>query len=126
MGGRPRGRPRGGRPRRPARPKQPGDADRKDPAGKLKASGDRAKAAGAAATAPRGGAPAARGGRAVRALNPRKTPTNSRVRTAALAFGALAVVLGILGLTVNRAYLQPAVLTLLLAVLWGVRAITMH
>jgi hypothetical protein len=126
MGGRPRGRPRGDRPRPSARPKQPGEAASKDPAGKLKASGDRAKAAGAAGTARRDGAVAARGGRAVRALNPRKTPTNSRIRTAALAFGALAVVLGILGLTVNRAYLQPAVLTLLLAVLWGVRAITMR
>jgi hypothetical protein len=91
MGGRPRGRPRGDRPRQPARPK-----------------------------------PAGRGRRAARALNPRKTPTNSRIRIAALAFGALAVVLGMLGLTVNRAYLQPAVLTLLLAVLWGVRAITMR
>jgi hypothetical protein len=36
------------------------------------------------------------------------------------------VVLGILGLTVNRAYIQPAGLTLLLAVLWGVRALMMR
>jgi hypothetical protein len=60
------------------------------------------------------------------ALNPRKTPTTSRVGTAALLFGALGVVLGILGLTVNRAYIQPAGLTLLLAVLWGVRALMMR
>ena len=107
MGGRPRGRPRGDRPRQPARPKQPGRGARREPAGDAKATAGQRR-------------------RAVRALNPRKTPTNSRVRTAALAFGALAVALGVLGLTVNRAYLQPAVLTLLLAVLWGVRAITMR
>jgi hypothetical protein len=62
----------------------------------------------------------------VRALNPRKTPTRSRVRAAAIGFGVLGVVLGALGLTVDRGYLQPALLTLLLAVLWGVRALTMR
>lgn len=66
------------------------------------------------------------GARALRALNPRKAPTRSRVRTAALLFAGLAVVLGILGLTVNRGYLQPAVLLALLALLWGVRALIMR
>lgn len=64
--------------------------------------------------------------RGLSALNPRKAPTRSRVRTAALLFAALAIVLGILGLTVDRGYLQPAVLLALLALLWGVRALIMR
>jgi len=64
--------------------------------------------------------------RGLGALNPRKPPTRSRVRTAALLFAALAIVLGVLGLTVNTGYLQPAVLLAILALLWGVRALTMR
>jgi hypothetical protein len=64
--------------------------------------------------------------RVLRALNPRKTPTRSRVGTAALLFVALAVILGILGLTIDRSYLPPAALTAILAVLWGLRALTMR
>jgi hypothetical protein len=48
------------------------------------------------------------------------------VRIAALAFAGLAILLGILGLTVDRGYLQPAVLTAILALLWGARALTMR
>jgi hypothetical protein len=71
--------------------------------------------------------PAGRGGRALRALNPlKKAPTVSRVRIAAIGFAALGFVLGIIGTTVDPAYLKPAVLTLLLAVLWGVRGLTMR
>jgi hypothetical protein len=67
------------------------------------------------------------GGRhAMRALNPRKPPTRSRVRLAALVFAALAVVLGVLGVTVNTGYLRPAALLVILAVLWGVRGLTMR
>jgi hypothetical protein len=62
----------------------------------------------------------------MRALNPRRTQTISRVRIAAIGFAALGFVLGIVGTTVDRAYLKPAVLTLLLAVLWGVRALMMR
>jgi hypothetical protein len=61
-----------------------------------------------------------------RALNPRKPPTRSRVRLAALVFAGLAVVLGVVGYTVNAGYLRPAALLLLLALLWGVRALTMR
>jgi hypothetical protein len=61
-----------------------------------------------------------------RALNPRRPPTRSRTRLAALVFAGLAVVLGVIGLTVNGGYLRPAVLLLLLALLWGVRALTMR
>jgi hypothetical protein len=107
MGGRPRGRPRGDRPRQPARPKQPGAAPRKQPAGHEKTA-------------------AGRGGRAARALNPRRTATPVKVRLAAIVFAALGFVLGILGTTVDRNYLKPAVLTLLLAVLWGVRGLMMR
>jgi len=62
------------------------------------------------------------GQRVLRALNPRRLPTRTRTWRAVLAFAALAVVLGALGLWVNHAYLQPAILTAILAVLWGVRA----
>jgi hypothetical protein len=124
MGGRPRGRPRGDRPRRPARPKQSGQGARKGE-GQPKAAARGAGAAGAGAAGDGAARPSV-GARAARALNPRKTPTTSRVGTAALLFGALGVLLGILGLTVNRAYIQPAGLTLLLAVLWGVRALMMR
>jgi hypothetical protein len=61
-----------------------------------------------------------------RALNPRKAPTKSRTRLAALVFAGLAVVLGVIGFTVNSGYLRPAFLLLLLALLWGVRALTMR
>jgi hypothetical protein len=66
------------------------------------------------------------GSRGKRALNPRKTPTKSRTGIAALAFLGLAIVLGILGLTLNPAYLRPAVLVAILALLWGGRALTMR
>jgi hypothetical protein len=66
------------------------------------------------------------GSRAMRALNPRRTPTRSRTGIAALVFLGLAIVLGILGLTLNPVYLRPAVLTAILAVLWGARALTMR
>jgi hypothetical protein len=59
-------------------------------------------------------------------FTPRQPPSRGRVRLAALVFAGLAVVLGILGLTVNGGYLRPAVLLLILAVLWGVRALTMR
>jgi hypothetical protein len=62
----------------------------------------------------------------MRALNPRRTPTRPRTGIAALAFLGLATVLGILGLTLNPAYLRPAVLVAILAVLWGARALTMR
>jgi hypothetical protein len=70
------------------------------------------------------GEPARR--RAMRALNPRKPPTRSRVRLAALVFAALAIVLGVLGVTLDSGYLRPAVLLALLALLWGLRALTMR
>ncbi len=66
------------------------------------------------------------GRRALQWLNPRKMPTRSRVRNAAVVFAALALVLAVLGLAVDRAYLQPALLTAFLALLWGVRAATMR
>jgi hypothetical protein len=66
------------------------------------------------------------GSRVMRALNPRKTPTRSRTGVAALAFLGLTVVLAVLGLTLDAAYLRPAVLTALLGVLWGLRALTMR
>jgi multisubunit Na+/H+ antiporter MnhF subunit len=59
-------------------------------------------------------------------FNPRKTPTRSRVRAAAALFAALSLVLALLGLLLNRAYLQPALLTAILALLWGVRSATMR
>ncbi|HEX9344147.1 MAG TPA: hypothetical protein VF995_11100 [Actinomycetota bacterium] len=62
------------------------------------------------------------GQRVLRALNPRRLPTRARTWRAAAAFAALAVVLGALGFWVNHSYLQPATLTAILAVLWGVRA----
>jgi hypothetical protein len=65
-------------------------------------------------------------GRLGRLLNPRKTPTRSRVRAAAAMFAAFTVVLALLGLLLNRAYLQPALLTAILALLWGARAATMR
>src|SRR5262245_15111160 len=61
-----------------------------------------------------------------RALNPRKTPTRSRTRLAALVFAALAIVLGVVGFTLDRGYLPPAVLLALLALLWGLRGMTMR
>jgi len=61
-----------------------------------------------------------------RLLNPIKTPTKSRVRAAAALFAALSLVLVLLGLVLNRAYLQPALLTAILALLWGARAATMR
>jgi len=45
---------------------------------------------------------------------------------AALAFAGLAVVLGVVGLTIDRSYLPPAALLTLLALLWGLRALTMR
>jgi hypothetical protein len=66
------------------------------------------------------------GSRLTRALNPRRTPTRSRTGIAALAFLGLTIVLGALGLTLDAAYLRPAVLTALLAVLWGARALIMR
>jgi hypothetical protein len=68
----------------------------------------------------------AAGSRVMRALNPRKTPTKSRTGVAALAFLGLTVVLAVLGLALDAAYLRPAVLTALLALLWGLRALTMR
>ncbi len=82
---------------------------------------------GAGRRAPGGTGPGGPGGRrALWLLNPRKTPTKTRVRNAAALFAVLALVLGVLGLTLDRAYLQPALLTALLALLWGVRAATMR
>jgi hypothetical protein len=62
------------------------------------------------------------GRRVLRALNPRKAPTKGRTWRAVALFAALALALGALGLWVDRAYLQPALLTGLLALLWAVRA----
>lgn len=62
------------------------------------------------------------GRRVLRALNPRKAPTRARTWLAVALFAALAVVLAALGLWVDRAYLQPALLTAVLALLWAVRA----
>jgi hypothetical protein len=62
----------------------------------------------------------------MRALNPIKAPTRSRTSYMALAFLGLAVVLVVLGLTLDPAYLRPAVLLLILALLWGLRALTMR
>lgn len=76
---------------------------------------------------PTGGKPGEPAGlRAMRALNPRKPPTRSRVGLAALVFAVLAIVLSVLGVTLNGGYLRPAVLLALLALLWGVRALTMR
>jgi hypothetical protein len=41
-------------------------------------------------------------------------------------FAGLSLTLVMLGLVVSRAYLQPALLTALLALLWGARAATMR
>jgi hypothetical protein len=65
-------------------------------------------------------------GRLLALLNPSKTPTRSRVRAAAAMFAAFTVILALLGLLLNRAYLQPALLTAILALLWGARAATMR
>ena len=65
-------------------------------------------------------------GRLLALLNPSKTPTRSRVRAAAVLFGALSLVLVLLGLLLNRAYFQPALLTAILALLWGARSATMR
>jgi hypothetical protein len=59
-------------------------------------------------------------------MNPIKTPTRSRTGTAALAFLGLAVVLVVLGLTLDSAYLRPAVLLVILALVWGFRALIMR
>lgn len=59
-------------------------------------------------------------------LNPRKAPSRSRVRAAAAMFAVLTLVLVVLGLVVSRAYLQPALLTAILALLWGARSATMR
>jgi hypothetical protein len=48
------------------------------------------------------------------------------VGVAALLFLALAVLLGVLGLTIDPNYLPPAALTAMLALLWGLRALTMR
>ncbi|HZD02854.1 MAG TPA: hypothetical protein VFA46_22490 [Actinomycetes bacterium] len=64
--------------------------------------------------------------RLLRLLNPRKSPTRSRVGAAAAMFAGLSLTLVMLGLVVSRAYLQPALLTALLALLWGARAATMR
>jgi len=61
-----------------------------------------------------------------RALNPLKTPTRSRTRLAALVFAALAIFLGVVGFTFDRGYLRPALLLAVLALLWGLRAMTMR
>jgi hypothetical protein len=66
------------------------------------------------------------GQRVSRLLNPRKSPTKSRVRAAAVMFAVLSLILVVLGLAANRAYFQPALLTAILALLWGVRAATMR
>jgi hypothetical protein len=66
------------------------------------------------------------GSRGMRALNPIKTPTRSRTRNAALAFLGLGIVLTVLGLTLDSAYLRPAVLLAILALVWGFRALTMR
>jgi hypothetical protein len=50
----------------------------------------------------------------------------SRVRAAAAMFAALSLVLVVLGLLLNRAYFQPALLTAILALLWGARSATMR
>jgi hypothetical protein len=67
-----------------------------------------------------------RGQRLLRLLNPRKPPTRSRVAAAAAMFAGLTLVLVVLGLAASRAYFQPALLTALLALLWGARAATMR
>jgi len=59
-------------------------------------------------------------------LNPRKSPTKARVRAAAALFAVLSLVLVLLGLVASRAYFQPALLTAILALLWGARAATMR
>jgi hypothetical protein len=66
------------------------------------------------------------GRRLSRLLNPRKPPTRSRVGAAAAMFAGLSLILLLLGLLANRAYFQPALLTAILALLWGARAATMR
>jgi hypothetical protein len=94
--------------------------------------GRRSRARPRAATRPpaaagRPGAPPQSAGRRLLALlNPSKTPTKSRVRAAAALFAVLSLVLVLLGLLANRAYFQPALLTAILALLWGARAATMR
>ncbi len=70
--------------------------------------------------------PASLGRRVLQLLNPRKSPTKARVRAAAALFAVLSLVLVLLGLVANRAYFQPALLTAILALLWGARAATMR
>jgi len=41
-------------------------------------------------------------------------------------FAVLSLVLVVLGLLLSRAYLQPALLTAILALLWGARSATMR
>jgi tetrahydromethanopterin S-methyltransferase subunit C len=79
------------------------------------------------AAAGRSGAPRESLGRRVLSLlNPRKTPTRARIRAAAALFAVLSLLLALLGLFANRAYFQPALLTAILALLWGARAATMR
>ncbi len=59
-------------------------------------------------------------------FNPRRAPSKSRVRAAAAMFAVLSLVLVVLGLLLSRAYLQPALLTAILALLWGARSATMR
>ncbi len=74
-----------------------------------------------------GGAPGDSAGRRLsRLLNPRKPPTRSRVGAAAAMFAGLSLILVLLGLVANRAYFQPALLTVILALLWAARAATMR
>ncbi len=70
--------------------------------------------------------PASLGRRVLQLLNPRKSPTKARVRAAAALFAVLSLVLVLLGLVASRAYFQPALLTAILALLWGARAATMR
>jgi len=41
-------------------------------------------------------------------------------------FAGLSLILVLLGLVANRAYFQPALLTVILALLWAARAATMR
>ena len=77
-------------------------------------------------TPPRPEAAAGRSGRRlVAALNPFgfQRPSRARVRSAAVAFGVLAVVLAVLGwVTGTAGWFNSAVLLAVLAVAWGARA----
>lgn len=61
-------------------------------------------------------------------LNPIKTPpTRTRVRIAAAAFAAGAVVLAVVGwATGQRSWFNPAVSLAILAVVWGLFSLTMR